>query len=587
MLQITLDPPRVERLGVTFAWRVEPPTPLYATGDGHHTFSLRLPAAGDARRLPPALWWIVALLCLHSHWTLLRPCRVRLPVRLPPGHREFWLRLLASEVATLEAYRMAGTAPPPVAPGTGPGIEIDDLGPPLAPPAPLAADGSAAAAFSGGKDSLLQAALLMELGLPLTLVTTTSPMPPLADHLTARRRHVLAEIARRRAVELVEVESDLRAAWRNDFPPRVGYPVAVNEITDTFLYTAALLVVAALRGASHLFLASEAEVQENVEIGGQVVQHPHFMYSAATQGALADLLAPFGLRYGSLLTPLYSGQVQQLLWTRYRDLCDLQYSCWRVGTGEATCSRCSQCLRVALAALALGDSPERMGIDLVRLLPAMRDWQPAAPPRLGGAPLPPAGGQAPSTCPLPPAAAGSPPAASAALAARELPAVTVALRLRRQVLRSLAATPTVRVAAALAAGGPGRLLRPAGWWALLAYARLRRRLVLAAPGGAGALLAETQGFRAGFLRQVDGLVRARLGAILAEHFAPEEEAAHAAILARGGALRAWIAAPLAAARGRGHGQGPEAGAAGTALPRATGTPPGAAGIVPAAPEAAA
>jgi hypothetical protein len=585
MHQITVEPPRVQRLGATFAWQVEPATPLYfeggegGEGDGRHAFSLRLPAGGDARRLPPALWWIVALLCLHSHWTLLRPCRVRLPVTLPRGQREFWLRLLQSEVATLEAYRAPRAAGAPdlaaVPPGLGLAIELADDGPLLPPPAPLAGTGGAAAAFSGGKDSLLQAALLLELGVPLTLVTTTSPMPPLADHVTARRRHVLAEIGRRRAVELVEVESDLRAAWRNDFPPRVGYPVAVNEITDTFLYTAALVVVAALRGATHLFLASEAEVQENVEIGGQVVQHPHFMYSAATQGALAGLLAPFGLRYGSLLAPLYSGQVQQLLWTRYRDLCDLQYSCWRVGAGEATCSRCSQCLRVALGALALGDSPERMGIDLVCLLPAMRDWQPAAPLRLAGGPAPAAGAP-------PPAAAGPPPAAPAA---PELPAVTVARRLRRQVLRSLAATPTVRVAAALAAGGAARLLQPAGWRALLAYAHLRRRLVLGAQGGAGALLAETPGYRRGFLRQVDGLVRARLGAILAEHFAPEEEAAHAGILARGEALRAWIAAPLAAApaTARGLGQG----AHGFGAAPAGGVTPPAAGPGAAGPEAAA
>ena len=54
-------------------------------------------------------------------------------------------------------------------------------------------------------------------------------------------------------------------------------------------------------------------MQENAEVGGRIVQHTHFMYSAATQAAFAALLAPLGLRYGSLISALYSSQVQQLL----------------------------------------------------------------------------------------------------------------------------------------------------------------------------------------------------------------------------------------------------------------------------------
>jgi hypothetical protein len=569
--RITLHAPEVRREGATFRWQVAPPTDLYRTS----AFTLRLPAGLDARQVPESLWWTVALLCLHSHWTLLRPCTVRLPVGLAPGHREVWSRLLDAEAATLEAYR-AGGAGEGADGGAGAGgagsgagsesglesgsesgsasLELIDDGPRLAPPPRLREEGRCAAAFSGGKDSLLQAALLSELGLPTLLVTTTSPMPPLADHETARRRHVLAEIVRRRDVELVEVATDLRSAWRNDFPPLAGYPVSVNEITDTFLYTAAMLVVAALRGATHLFLAAEAEVQENVEIGGRIVQHTHFMYSAATQGAIGALLAPLGMRYGSLISALYSSQVQQLLWQRYGDLCDLQYSCWRVAAGEATCSRCSQCLRVALGALAAGGAPERMGIDLVRLLPAMRDWAPgeAAAPgdaaAAGGAPL--AGGA--------PAAAAAPAAGGAGPI---LPAEAVSRRLRRQVLRSIATVSTARLAAALAARGPGRLLRATGWRALAAYAGLRRRLVLAAPGGAAELLAESGGFREGFLRQADPLVRARIGAIFAAHFRPESAAVYGAALARSEALSAWIAAPLRPSAGGAGGAGGAAAAA--------------------------
>ncbi|MGH7006192.1 MAG: hypothetical protein ACREIP_19785, partial [Alphaproteobacteria bacterium] len=102
------------------------------------------------------------------------------------------------------------------------------------------------------------------------------------------------------------------------------------------------------------------------------------MYSAATQRALSGLLAPYGIRYGSLTWPLYSMHVQEVLWARYPDLCDLQYSCWRVGPGEASCSQCSQCLRIAMTALAAGHDPQRMGIDLEKLMAFSADWEPAA-----------------------------------------------------------------------------------------------------------------------------------------------------------------------------------------------------------------
>jgi hypothetical protein len=556
--RITLEPPAVRRDGATFRWQVAPATSLYR----ETAFALRLPPGFDARLIPESLWWTVALLCLHSHWNLLRPCVVLLPVTLEPGHRELWSRLLESEAATLDAYRAGGGAAAGDDGGAGAAatgnVELVEEGPRLRRPAPLAESGRCAAAFSGGKDSLLQAALLAELGLPTELVATTSPMPPLVDHLTARRRHVLAEIVRRRPLGLAEVESDLRATWRNDFPPDVGYPVSVNEITDTFLYTAALLLVAWLRGATHLFLASEAEVQENVEMNGRIVQHTHFMYSAATQRALAALLAPLGVRYGSLISALYSLQVQELLWTRYGDLCDLQYSCWRVGAGEATCSRCSQCLRLALGALAIGETPERMGIDLVRLLLAMRDWSPG-PPAAAAAAAPAAtvsagaaGTASPAAAPGMPAAPDAPGVAPSgpsapAPAPALLPAVAVSRRFRRQMLRSFAAISTVRVAAALFAGGPARLLTRRGWQAVAAYAGLRRRLALAAPGGAAVLLAETWGYREGFLRQVDPRLRARIAAIFAEHFVAEGAGLDGGVLERSEALAAWIAAPLAAA----------------------------------------
>jgi len=512
MNRITFLPPAIDRRlrTATFHWQVEPESSLYR----RTTFTLSFPPEVDLESVPQPLWWTVAMLCLHPHWNLLRPCRVELPVELPPAEVEFWARLVEVEAATLEAYRGAPTPLDALA-ADGPwpplgAFEIVARGarlPPLPSLPRQAAGRRCAAAFSGGKDSLLQAALLCDFTPQPLLVTTTSPMPPLHDHRTARRRQVMAAMAERREVTLLEVESDLRESWKNDFPPTVGYPVSVNEITDTWLYLAALLVCAVALGATHLFLASEAEVQDNVEVDGRIVQHPHFMYSRASQRAVESLLAPLGLRYGSLISALHSEQVQQLLWTRYADLCDLQYSCWRVGPEQAACSRCGQCLRVALSVLALGERPERLGIDLVPLLLAQAGWQ------------------------------------ARRCEVDALPAATVAARLHAQVERSLAATPTSRVLAALALGGPSRLLRllrPDTWRALAAYTRLRWRL-------ASTEAAPVPGYRAGFLDGLEPWLAVPVAAVFAEHFSAAAAGEYAGILERGERLARHVAAPLRAA----------------------------------------
>jgi len=77
-------------------------------------------------------------------------------------------------------------------------------------------------------------------------------------------------VARRPRITLIEVESDLRSGWRNDFPPSAGYQVSVNELTDTFLYLSALLGASWAHGVTHLFLASEAGCRRNVELDGTI-----------------------------------------------------------------------------------------------------------------------------------------------------------------------------------------------------------------------------------------------------------------------------------------------------------------------------
>ncbi|HEX3584202.1 MAG TPA: hypothetical protein VH087_20730, partial [Thermoanaerobaculia bacterium] len=320
--------------------------------------------------------------------------------------------------------------------------------------------------------------------------------------VSERRRYVLREIAARRpAVTLVEVDSDLRSSWLNGFPPTVGYQVSVNELTDTFLYLAALIAAAWTRGATHLFLASEAEVQESAELEGNIVQHPHAMYSVVTQSAVSSLLSRVGMSYGSLLSPLRSQQIQQLLWTRYPDLADLQYSCWRVAPDEATCSRCSQCLRVAFAALSIGESPARMGINLVNLMHALHGWEPR---RMAG--------------PL------------------VLPGDRVTADLHAQTVRTIVMTPLLRFAKALGR----RRYTPRGLLAIDRFRRLRRRL-------GRQTVAAARGYRPAYLACVDPLVREPIAGIYAAAFSPDDAAEQETNRRRGERLIRHITEPLSVA----------------------------------------
>jgi hypothetical protein len=484
MTLIRLQPPRVDGQTATFSWTVEPRTTLYYDTE----FALRFPDSVDLGRVPQAIWWRVAMLCLHNQWPLLRPCRVVLPFRLDPGEREFWLRMCDAEVATLEAWGGGSDF--------GRRIDIVESGSPLEPPDPVLPSTLAAACFSGGRDSLTQAALLTELGITPLLVTTSSPREGSFEHETPRRTQVMSEIQSRRGLELIDVESTLRGCWNIGFAaPR--YPIGVSEIGDTFLFCAVALVVAFSRGASSIHLASEAEVQESAWSGGQIVQFRHFMYSAATQRSLSALFARFGIAYGGLTSPLRQFQVQRLLGARYTDLRDLQYSCWSMAFDEAACSRCGECRTNAFNLMAEGISPEEIGIDIVPLLTEYADWK----PRVGDWDS-------------------------------HLPQLrrlfdTQALRCIETVTPELAASfvPDSRRGSAEASD------------ALAAYARMRA-LALETPRE------PEPGYRTGYLRLIEERHRRGLEAIFDEHFAREDEDLHQPMLERSLTLTDWVTAPL-------------------------------------------
>lgn len=243
-------------------------------------------------------------------------------------------------------------------------------------------------------------------------------------------------------------------------------------------------------------------MQENAERDGRIIQHHHMMYSAVTQGALNRLLAPWGLSYGSLTTPLHNAQVQRLLWTRYADLRDLQYTCWRVKRDEAVCNSCPQCLRIGLGALALGHSPALIGVQMGRVLRAMKDWTPI---KLNGAP--------------------------------ELPVKTSSAYLHAQTLRSAQAISPWAMVKALAQDKPQQLLTREGWAAWQVYRNLRRY-------AAGYKLGPAPGYRQSFLQLLDPLLRDGVGRIFAAHFAPQDGATYNDVLTRTIALTEWITAPL-------------------------------------------
>jgi hypothetical protein len=490
---IAIHPPDRGAHEVLFRWSVSPPSGLY----NKTQFTLRFPRSIDISKVPDYIWWHIALACLHCHWPLLRPCRVHLPIRLSAEETAVWERLLDAEIWTLEA--LAGST------RVERQIEIAQEGDLVIPGPPLPDSGRSATAFSGGKDSLVQAGILREIGPRPLLVTVTSCLPGLEDHLTPRRRAILDQVAHRGDVTLIEVHSDQRSTFDNAFADACGYPTSVNGMSDTFLYYGALLAVGAALDVPHLFLASEAEVQCNTEMDGRIIQHTHYMYSAVTQRTLQALVAQAGIRYCSLTSPLHSYQVQELLWTRYPDLSALQYSCWRVRGGDWVCNSCSQCLRIAFMILALGESPSEVGFDMVKLLNAMRDWSPKALEE--------------SSHP-------------------GLPSGIVSSGLHLQAARAISRTSLRDIVREIAINTPADLSAPQVSDAISAYRALRERAMRRIPPG------PPPGYRPGFIKFIDPLVRGRVAQIYAEAYEAAPKESYREILERCDALTAWILEPL-------------------------------------------
>ncbi|MBJ7459100.1 MAG: DegT/DnrJ/EryC1/StrS family aminotransferase [Thermoleophilaceae bacterium] len=495
MRTVTLHQPQVRANSVHFAWDIEPASSLYR----QNSFRLDFPDTVDVSTVPMAVWLRVMMICLHTQWGLMRPCKVVAPFQLPHGEYEFWMRFVDAAVWALEADR-DGDELESYDLRTARMVEVVGSGGPIGP-MPAAPDNQlVATAFSGGRDSLTQLGLLQELGETPLLVTVTSDREGSEEFKTQRRRAVIEAAPARRDVELVEIASDLRSCWNNNDPLAARYRIGISEIADTLLYFSAAWATAWARGARSVFLASESEVQENAVRDGMVIQHKHFMYSAVTQTALRTLIAPSGIGHCGLTYPLRQFQVQRLLGLRYPDLRDLQYSCWSQRPGEDVCSRCRECFEIAVNLMNDGIAPSEIGIDLNELLPAMRDWRP------GGEPSRPRG----------------------------IVGTLASVQVDAQYLRFFRSTATEDIE---------RFAPPPGLSADAVDACDEiRATVLAAPDPG-----PEPGFRAAYLDLIDERLRARLESILSEHFEAEPLADYAATIRRTHALGDWIAAPLSRA----------------------------------------
>jgi hypothetical protein len=491
--------PCVEDNDVVFRFAVTPPTELYARTQ----FRLSFPSGEvDISAVPRALWWRVMLICLHAHFAMVAPCVVELPIGLSAAEREFWERLVANVTRQREAY---GSEPRP-----GRHAVIEDSGPLLEPVrVPTAAERSAAA-FSGGKDSLVLASLLAELTDRPLLVTVTSPVPWARDHVGAARDRARVEIAKRLPVEAIEVTSDFRTCWDLGFSTRDGCTLGTHELSDLALYYGAMAAVAAARGIGSCFMASEADIQYN-RPGPQnsfgrrdpsnTLLHREFLSCSVTQSALSAALEPFGIRQGSLSYPLHMPQVQGLLLRRYRHVADLQFSCWLAPPGEQACSACEKCFLVALITLSEGVSPHELGIDPVKLLVAFSDWTVEGPP------------------------------------IHQIDAAAHPFRRPRdQRVRALQRTPAWRVASILRDDGAS-VDDPRLGQALAIYTRLRAEALRKTPP-------PEPGYVTDFLDLVHADCRRPLESIFAQHFLPTSEPEFRAMSKRAQALAAWITAPL-------------------------------------------
>ncbi|MFW5871209.1 MAG: hypothetical protein ACOCVH_01855 [Verrucomicrobiota bacterium] len=355
----TLESVEIQQSRINIRWKTDPASKLYRRTN----CSLVFPEEVNLHVLPAGLVERTVLMLLYPHWAILAPCKIKLPFKIHDGERLAWSRLAENQWNSVQFH--SGRKKEKLK------FSWDYSGEMLSrSPAPVNGEGCATA-FSGGKDSLFQTGFLMEQGESPLLVTTIAPPP----EVHPRRLYVYDQVQHRTGLPLIKVQTDYRSSCHNLYPREQGLTQAVNELTDVLLYTACLILAAAVKNINRLYVASELEVQTAVKIDETLVTHPHAMYNVTTLKTLQRILEPYNISISSLTAPLQTMQIQQTLWKEWPKLRDMQTSCWSMTPDEPMCNKCGQCLRITLCSLEAGFDPAEMGGDAAKNLAAVESWK--------------------------------------------------------------------------------------------------------------------------------------------------------------------------------------------------------------------
>ena len=365
---LTIHRPVVSDHAVHFSWTTTPRSSLHR----RESFSLRFPTGVDLRSVPSAFWDRASLLLLHTHAALLDPCTIEVPWSITEREATALGQQVRAVKDTCDYY--AGNEPNDATFRIYPSVAASEAG--GTHRLSLRHD-SAVAAFSGGRDGIVQAAMLRAAGVPLTLATVTSAMPPSGDHANRWRRRSLATAPTRLDASFVEVRSDARSCSRVLWALENGRAaVGVHEVTDQILYAVTCAAVALAQGVGEVFLAGETETHFSTVVGGRVIQFQQLSSAVPTLATLQVLLDAFGLSLRCATAPFRSWQVSTFLALQAPECIDLVATCWRADAESRSCNACSMCLSRTLFLLAEGIDERPIGVDLDRLGAWASEWEP-------------------------------------------------------------------------------------------------------------------------------------------------------------------------------------------------------------------
>lgn len=341
---------------VLFRWECTPPHPLFL----RDRCTVEYPFSIEDNGFPHSMWWSVLLGCMYPAWNFLEDYTVVCEGTVSRAEREVWSRLADFE---RWMFKRVPGGDPVKRPFT---VEAHEST--ARPRAVHRMARGAACCFSGGKDSLVQAGLLREMGVPTSLVNTVSARPGTHDHDSQRRSRTISYFEASAWGDMIRVWSDIRSCFDNDYPHHRATGIKFNEVADCPIYASLALPVAWYHNREYVLLASEWEISKIDRTSRSLVPHKYAMYSIPTfAGVDAVWRTLFGIGYSSLLFPLPIFCVQALLCRRYEDLLPLQDSCWRTDGVQDYCNECTKCLLTAVVLMAYRIPPDELGIDVTRL----------------------------------------------------------------------------------------------------------------------------------------------------------------------------------------------------------------------------